>query len=265
MIFTRIVKMIDRLLFKNSISNYIESKKDKYNYKTFQKNSEQFYTVYYNKNNKNFLSVLCDKYGSDKGEVKATGHPYEWASHTYTDFYIRIFQHRRSDIKLVFECGIGTYDKDFLSSMGTNGQPGASLRVWRDYFPNATIIGADIDRNILFEEERIKTFFVDQTDSLTVQDMWRDIELKNFDLMIDDGLHTFDSGCCMFENSISKLSKDGIYIIEDVVSSDLLKFQQYLRGVSFDVEYVILNNNDSRMISNNLIVLRWKRVHAVAH
>jgi hypothetical protein len=46
--------------------------------------------------------------------------------------------------------------------MGRTGTPGASLRAWRDYFPNAEIYGADIDREILFEEERISAFYVNQ-------------------------------------------------------------------------------------------------------
>ena len=31
--------------------------------------SEYRYTVFYNKNNENELSILCDKYGSDKGSI----------------------------------------------------------------------------------------------------------------------------------------------------------------------------------------------------
>jgi hypothetical protein len=63
----------------------------------------------------------------------------------------------------VFECGVGTNNPNITSNMGVNGQPGASLRVWRDYFQNAEVFGADIDRGILFEEQRIRTFYVDQT------------------------------------------------------------------------------------------------------
>ena len=40
--------------------------------------------------------------------------------------------------------------------------PGASLRAWRDYFVKADIYGADIDKKILFNENKIKNFYVDQ-------------------------------------------------------------------------------------------------------
>ena len=38
----------------------------------------------------------------------------------------------------------------------------ASLYMWQEYFPNAEIFGADVDKRILFNEGRIKTYFVDQ-------------------------------------------------------------------------------------------------------
>ena len=46
-------------------------------------------------------------------------------------------------------------------------------------FPNAQIYGADIDKNILKDEERIKTFYVDQTDQKLLM-----IYLKILELLI---------------------------------------------------------------------------------
>lgn len=73
--------------------------------------------------------------------------------------------------------------------MTENGIPGASLRVWRDYFFNANIYGADIDKDILFKEEKIKTFYVDQLDTKSIKQMWANIGVENFDIIIEDGLH----------------------------------------------------------------------------
>lgn len=97
--------------------------------------------IRYNRDSDNELAELCDKYGSDKGEIKSDGHPYAWPSHSYADYYSRLLGRSRNTVLNVFECGIGTTDTQIASSMGTLGRPGASLRVWRDYFSNASIWG----------------------------------------------------------------------------------------------------------------------------
>ena len=86
--------------------------------------------------------------------------------------------------------------------MSSTGIPGASLRLWKEYFPNAEVYGADIDKRILLEEDRIKTFYVDQTNAESVNSMWNEIERDNFDIIIDDGLHTAEAAITLFENSL---------------------------------------------------------------
>jgi hypothetical protein len=97
------------------------------------------------------LKSLFDKYGSDK----STRHDYHLA-------YGSILADPDSVTDLL-EVGLGTNNLDVVSNMGSGGRPGASLFAYRDFLPRARIYGADIDRGILFEDERIKTFFVDQT------------------------------------------------------------------------------------------------------
>ena len=110
--------------------------------------------------------------------------------------------------------------------MGTYGTPGASLRAWRQYFPNAAIFGADIDRDILFEEDRIKTFYCDQLDPVSIGNLWSSpILIDNFDIIIEDGLHTFEANVCFFEHSIHKIKSGGIYVIEDISVKDIQLFK----------------------------------------
>jgi hypothetical protein len=215
------------------------------------------YIGHYKKDFECTLNELCDKYGSDKGELTKDGHPYNWPSHTYADYYASLFRHCRKYIKNVFECGIGTNNPNFLYNMGVKATPGASLRLWRDYFPIANIFGADIDRDILIEEDRIATFYVDQTDPKSIADLWRNIQVTEFDLMLDDGLHTFEGGKILFEHSINNLSEEGIYIIEDVVPQDLLLFKKYFSDKNFKVEYISLMRPGLPILSdNNLVVIR---------
>ena len=211
---------------------------------------------FYRKNYTCELSRLCDQYGSDKGEVESTGHPYPWPSHTYADYYSSLFAHCRLKPTKVFECGIGTNNPDFTSSMGIDGKPGGSLRVWKEYFPNATIYGADIDKDVLFEEPRIKTYYVDQLDPESISEMWREVGVRDFDFMVDDGLHTFEAGSTLFSNSISMLAKDGIYVIEDVSGVTLREYENFFSRLDYRVEFISLHRVGIPLDDNSLVVIR---------
>ena len=86
--------------------------------------------------------------------------------------------------------------------------------------------------------------------------MWNNIGIDNFDLIVDDGLHTFKAAICLFEESISKLSDNGIYVIEDFTISDLLKFKGYFEDKSYQVDYINLFRHNSPLNDNCLIVIR---------
>jgi hypothetical protein len=224
--------------------------------RTLKKNSTYSYTVHYEKDESNRISQLCDKYGSDKGAIRTAGHPYRWASHTYADFLDARFGHCRETIKTVFECGLGTTNPAYPFNMGKDAKPGASLRVWRDYFPNARIIGADLDKSTLFEHERIKTYHVDQTSKVSIVNMWSQIAISDFDLMIDDGLHQYEAGICLFENSSARLAPRGHYIIEDVNSFDMMRYKRFFSGRPFKVEYITLARPRVPLDNNQLVVIR---------
>ena len=213
-------------------------------------------TSYYAKNSSCELAALCDKYGSDKGEIKPYGHPYPWPSHSYTDFYARLWSHCRHSVTKVFECGLGTNNPNLQSSMGALGKPGASLRAWRDYFPNAMVYGADVDKDVLFSEERIETYYIDQLNPDIIKKFWEEIAEDNFDFIIDDGLHTFEAGSCLFLHSIDKLSPMGIYVIEDVNQTDLRRYKDFFRTKDFLVDYVTMYRPHLALNDNNLVAVR---------
>lgn len=214
----------------------------------------------YRRSGQDPLAALCDLHGSDKGEVASIGHPYPWPSHNYTEYYSRLFGHCRNAVQRVFECGLGTNNPDLPSTMGVNGRPGASLRVWRDYFPNALIYGADVDAQILFQEERIRTFRMDQRDPASIRAYWQQVGEERFDLMLDDGLHTFEAGSTLFTHSIDRLAPTGIYVIEDVVAGDLLRYQSFFASTEYVVDYLVMQRPQMPLSDNNLVVIR--RAHA---
>lgn len=165
-------------------------------------------------------TLLCDimkKHGSDKST---------W--HNYARTYHTLFSEMRSRKIDIFEMGLGTNNTSLASNMGADGVPGASLRAWKEYFTLADIFGADIDRSILFQEERIATLWCDQTDPAAIEAMWESDALrgKKMDIIIDDGLHEYHANLAFFEASISRLKPDGIFVIEDLTEETAANFAQ---------------------------------------
>jgi hypothetical protein len=99
--------------------------------------------------------------------------------------------------------------------MGVNGKPGASIKAFRDTFSKAFVYGADVDKKILFEEERIRTFYVDQTNFSSFDNITKGVNEK-FDLIIDDGLHYQLSNLNTLIFALSNLSNGGYLVIEDI-------------------------------------------------
>ena len=91
---------------------------------------------------------------------------------------------------------------------------GGSLEMWRYYFPEATIVGIDIDPNCKqHEQEGINIRVGDQTNEKFLQSLID--EFGDFDLIIDDGSHHVNHVNKTFQFLFSKLANDGIYFIED--------------------------------------------------
>jgi hypothetical protein len=203
-------------------------------------------------------TLLCAIMGynkSDKGSIDITK-----SHHNYTTYYYSIFKDLKDKELRIFELGLGTNNIYLPSNMGIEGRPGASLYGWRDFFINSKIYGADIDKEILFNENRIETFFCDQTDPEIIKDMWLKPSLKeDFDIIIEDGLHTFDANICFFEHSIHKLKVNGYYIIEDIVNPEIPlfinKLTQYINenkypGLKFNLLTIPsqVNNYDNTLL-----------------
>lgn len=258
--FKKIIKKVDNEIFYGILKKFYQ-----YLYKNFSIFCSKIFVFTYKKKiffnfcyydyNDNLLTKLCEKYKSDKGCINHNAKSiWGHTPHTFSNYYYSLFNHFKDDVKLVFECGLGTNNQKIQSNMGPNGKPGASLRVWRNYFKNAQIYGADIDNDILFEEHRIKTYYVDQLKTQTIIQMWKKVRVKNFDIIIDDGLHNSEANLNFFFNSFKKLKKNGIYIIEDVKGSDLKSTMSELK--SFNAELIILGKKKLSYSDNNLIVIR---------
>jgi len=169
------------------------------------------------------LKVLFDQYGSDKASM-----------HNYHLIYGTVLSEKLA-IKNILEVGMGTNNLDVTSNMGKLGKPGASLRAFRDFCANAEIYGADIDKRILFSEERITTFYVDQTDSKTFQQLKNELT-ESFDLVIDDGLHSPNANIATLDFGLQIIKKNGWVIVEDIAfeSLSIWKVIYYLISKNFE-------------------------------
>ena len=151
------------------------------------------------------LAELFNQYGSDKA-----------TRHGYYIVYASILDQlgMNNEINLL-EIGLGTNNTDVASHMGIAGRPGASARAFRDFLPRARIFGADVDRRILFSEERIETFYVDQTDRESFLELDRALPAE-MDLMIDDGLHLPTANINSLWYFLSRIRLGGFAVIEDI-------------------------------------------------
>ena len=207
-----------------------------------KKNKLSFYLSSFKIDNN--LTNLMNKYGSDKGGKNN--------HHNYSLFYSEIFGTKRKLIKNFLEVGLGTNNTSIPSNMGESGKPLASLMAWRDYFSNANIFGADIDKEILKNDNRIKTCFVDQTDPVTISEMFKNFGVDKYDIIIEDGLHEYNANITFFENSISYLSSDGIFIIEDIYYKDIKKFKKYFSNTNYNFSIIELYH--PKNIANNCLI-----------
>ena len=207
--------------------------------------------------NHEISTPLCEIMGRNKSDKGHSNIRDSW--HNYTTVYYSIFNEMRDKKLRIFELGLGTNNVNLESNMGADGRPGASLYGWAEFFPNAAVFGADIDRDILFNTERISTFYCDQTNPEEIKEMWNNPALEEpFDIIIEDGLHTFEANVCFFENSIHKI-ESGYYVIEDILTSDLEKFRNKI--VEWEKVYkctftLLTIPSHRNKVDNNLLVVQ---------
>ncbi|HMP01150.1 MAG TPA: class I SAM-dependent methyltransferase [Gemmatales bacterium] len=96
-------------------------------------------------------------------------------------------------------------------------QRGASLLLWRDYFPNGHIVGVDLNLPTGFEgQERIRLFQGDQTDGEVLTSMAEEAAPQGFDIIIDDASHLGLATKATFDHLFDRhLRPGGLYVIED--------------------------------------------------
>lgn len=135
------------------------------------------------------LNDIALKYGTDKSSDV----------HFYTRHYEKYFEPLRNKPIKLLEIGI---------------QGGKSLKLWEEYFPNATIVGLDIHDCSYMATERIKIVVGNQSDQNRLKNISE--TYGPFDIIIDDGSHHNEDMKLGVETLFPLLNKGGIYVVEDL-------------------------------------------------
>lgn len=145
------------------------------------------------------LSELGKKYGTDK-----------IGKHNYLPIYYDLFKDRRNEVKKVLEIGPAE---------------GAGLFMFRDFFPNAAIYGAEIDPERVNKLQGLDRIEVYQCDQSNYEDLMSLIEKTggDIDLVIDDGSHKPTDQIFTCESLMRKLYFGATYIIEDVADENIVR------------------------------------------
>lgn len=134
------------------------------------------------------LDELALKHGTDKSSRGAN----------YTPIYERYLRDWRSSLITMLE--IGVFD-------------GASLRMWRDYFPQGRIWGLDVNPGcVVHEGERITVITGEQADPDALD---RCAPGEDFDLVVDDGGHYPDDQLAALMALWPRVKPGCLYVIED--------------------------------------------------
>lgn len=149
------------------------------------------------------MSTTLDALGLKHGTDKASNH------HDYLHTYEKYLGHLRDAPLRILEIGVGGDEHP--------DRGGQSLTMWRDYFPNATVVGVDLHEKRLKLGPRVKIYRAAQTDPDALAAI--DDTDGPFDVIIDDASHHNALTPQTFRILFPMLKPGGHYFVEDVHTS----------------------------------------------
>ena len=165
------------------------------------------------------LTEIANLHGTDKGTI---GPSPKWSAHNYTDIYEAYLERYRYSAITILEIGLGVVgDRWDARIVHGRNKGGASLKMWYEYFPNASIYGIDVNDCSYLDNDRIKTFVADQGNIHDLEAFTEVIEGIDFDIIIDDGSHRPDHQQISLSYFFRKLKSGGHYFIEDLLLNGL--------------------------------------------
>lgn len=123
--------------------------------------------------------------------------------HAYHTVYAHIF--KDMNVENFLEIGL------FLNELSHT-----DLNAWAQIFPNANIYGADKKNDQLFNLEKIKMYYVDQSNKSSLDALVQQLNIE-LDVILDDASHVYDNTVNTFESLFPLLRQGGVYLIEDIL------------------------------------------------
>ncbi|MGF1481007.1 MAG: glycosyltransferase domain-containing protein [Cyanophyceae cyanobacterium] len=154
------------------------------------------------------LEILANKYKTDKGNLYYNCHGYASVYQKY------LSKHKKTNINLL-EIGLLRHDVQKRKPGGPyNDVP--SLKMWREYFPKAFILGFDIaDFSECVPPENVKIIRGDMGKISDLDALVQESPGK-FDIIIDDASHASHHQQIALGYLFKHLQEGGFYIIEDL-------------------------------------------------
>ena len=197
------------------------------------------------------LADLGKRYGTDKENA-----------HDFLRYYDSMFGSIRDGVKKVLEIGILQV---------------ASLKMWRDYFPAAQVIGADADKRIASADygERVTTVLADQSKPEDLEEL---AAYGPYDIIVDDGSHKSRHQQLTFGKLFKHLKPNGIFIIEDLHTSILPRWVGDARITTMDMLFKLMQDGivesddicaeDQTFINQNvravmMITTRFRQINSI--
>jgi hypothetical protein len=123
--------------------------------------------------------------------------------HGFTEVYDCFFAPLRRSARMILEIGV---------------EQGASLELWRDYFPEARVYGIDLVAKTHLDDSRIRTFVADQANRFQLQAVI-DRTGGDFDIILDDGGHSMLQQQVSLGALFPHVKPGGFYVVEDLHTS----------------------------------------------
>ncbi len=193
------------------------------------------------------LDELFHYYGSDKANFLIKT---QEKSHGYSVFYEKKFK---------------KFDNKSLNILEIGSYAGASAAAFSKYLPKSNIFCFDINiSNFKYKSKKIHVFGLDINDknkiSKTLNRINSTFNVKEFDLIIDDGSHNLSDILYGFKLFFNFLKRDGLYVIEEFKHPNYYDNNNNINHIFFDD---FLKNLKDKKISNSSVFSKKEQIDII--